>query len=98
MLDERKQRAWLAARRAAATLKSDWGATRVLLYGSLAHDAWWHEHSDVDLAAEGIAPEDFWRAWGAVEHLGQGIEINLAPWESLKESVKQSVLREGVEL
>ncbi len=97
-LADRKARAHIAARDAAEILKKQFGATRVILYGSLAHGAWWREESDVDLAAEGIAPELFWRAWGAVERLAPGIEINLAPLETVKPGVLRSIEREGVEL
>lgn len=97
-LDKRKEQAWAAAQAAAIALKQGFGARRVVLYGSLAHGAWWHEHSDIDLAAEGIAPEQFWRAWGAIEILAPGIEINLAALEDVKPAVRRSIEREGVEL
>ena len=42
-----------AASEAADLLKREYGATRVVLYGSLAHGAWWSATSDIDLAAEG---------------------------------------------
>ena len=97
-LERRKAQAWAAARLAATVLKAEYGATRVILFGSLAHGAWWHEDSDVDLAAEGIPSDRFWRAWGAVERLAPGIEINLAPLETVKSSIRRSIAAEGVDL
>jgi predicted nucleotidyltransferase len=97
-LTERKSRALAAARHAATILKEQYGARRVVLYGSLAHGAWWREHSDIDLAAEGIAAEKFWRAWGAVERLAPGIEVNLAALEDMKPGVRRSIELEGIEL
>jgi len=38
-------------------LKSRFGARRVVLFGSLAHAAWFAPHSDVDLAVEGLVGE-----------------------------------------
>lgn len=52
--------------RAAALLRRDWGARRVLLFGSLAHGTWAPETSDVDLAVEGLAAEFLLPALGAV--------------------------------
>jgi predicted nucleotidyltransferase len=44
-------------RNAASLLKTGYGAKRVILFGSLAHEAWYSADSDVDLAVEGL-PDD----------------------------------------
>jgi hypothetical protein len=44
--------------RAASLLKARFGARRVLLVGSLAHQAWFVPDSDVDLAVEGLSGPD----------------------------------------
>ena len=44
---------------AAAVLKSRFGVRRVILFGSLAHDAWFMPDSDVDIAVEGLLNEDY---------------------------------------
>jgi tRNA nucleotidyltransferase (CCA-adding enzyme) len=46
----RRDRALRVAREAARILKESFGATRVLLFGSLAKESWFHIRSDVDLA------------------------------------------------
>jgi predicted nucleotidyltransferase len=97
-LAQRKERAWEVARRAAEVLKTEFGATRVVVFGSLAHGSWWHESSDIDLAAAGIPERSYWSAWGAVEALSSDIEINLALLEAVKPSILESIAREGVEL
>ena len=50
-LDERRQRAWEVARLAADLLKNEFGAPRVVLFGSLLRPQLFHARSDVDLAA-----------------------------------------------
>jgi uncharacterized protein len=58
----RRAAAWDLAHRAARLLREEFGATRVVAFGSLAHGAWFEPRSDIDLAVEGIPVEAFWRA------------------------------------
>jgi NADPH:quinone reductase-like Zn-dependent oxidoreductase len=39
-------------------LREQFGVRRVLLFGSAAGDAPWHSRSDLDLAVDGLRPED----------------------------------------
>ena len=68
-LTHRAQRAQALARQAAALLRDQFGARRVILFGSLARGDSFHQRSDVDLVVEGIASQDFWRAWSALDTL-----------------------------
>jgi predicted nucleotidyltransferase len=95
---ERRAQAWRIAHAAALRLKSDFGAKRVVVFGSLAHAAWFNSRSDIDLAVEGIAPEAFWRAWCALDDLAAGLEIDLLPWESLPPRLKETITTDGVEV
>ena len=97
-LARRRARAWDIARRAAALLKEEFGATRVVVFGSLAHGAWFHPHSDIDLAAEGIPPERFWRAGCRLEEIAEGFEIDLVALETASPSLRETIEKEGVEL
>ncbi len=49
--EERFEQAWEVAYRAARLLRERFGATRVVVFGSLAHRAWFRPWSDIDLAA-----------------------------------------------
>lgn len=95
---ERRERAWQVARQAARLLKEEYGATQVFVFGSLAHGAWFHPRSDVDLAAAGIPDELYFKAWNAVDYLDDSIEVDLVPLESAKEWVHQEVRERGIEL
>jgi len=57
------------AKRAAEILKTRFGATRVIVFGSARGDAPWHEGSDLDLAVEGLPKENFWDAYYAMMDL-----------------------------
>jgi predicted nucleotidyltransferase len=98
--DARKRRdlAWSVARDAADLLKRQFGARRVVLYGSVAHGHWFGPRSDIDLAEDGIPPADFWRAWCALDPISRGFEVNLIAVESATESLRDMLDREGVKL
>ncbi len=97
-LVRRKERAWALAQQAAAILKEQFGATRVAVFGSLAHEETFTLWSDVDIAAWGIRPEDTLRAMGAAWDLDSEIEVNLVDVNTARPSVRESIEREGVDL
>lgn len=87
----RRQAAWAVARQAAGWLKEKLGATRVIAFGSLAHGAWFHARSDIDLAVEGISPDDFIPAWASLDQLASPFEIDLIRYESAPPHLRQSI-------
>lgn len=94
----RREAAWLVAKQAAAALKKQFAAQRVIAYGSLVHGHWFHDHSDIDLAVSGITPETFWAAWAALDSLAAGFEINLIALETSTPGLRAVIEREGVNL
>ena len=85
-------------REAAAVLKARYGARRVVLFGSLAHAAWFMPDSDVDLVVEGLAGDDYWRAWRLVEEIIGDRPVDLIEIEIVGESLKRAIQRYGMEL
>jgi predicted nucleotidyltransferase len=69
-----------------------------VLFGSLAHAAWFVADSDVDLAVEGLAGVDYWRAWRLVEDVIGDRLVDLVEIETAGESLRQAIERYGVEL
>jgi uncharacterized protein len=51
-------------------LKERFGATKVVVFGSLAYRAWFTPWSDVDLAVWGIPAGSYYRSIGSVQGLG----------------------------
>jgi predicted nucleotidyltransferase len=86
------------ARRAAEVLKREYGATRVLVYGSTAHGQWFNSRSDIDLIAEGIPAESYWRAWNAIDALEPDFEVNLVDWEDATPALRAAAEQEGIVL
>jgi len=96
--NSQRRAAALALAKAAALLREQHGATRVLLYGSTAHGLWFTNESDIDLAVEGITADRFWRAWSAVAALDPAFEINLVDWEDATAALRAAIEREGIPL
>ncbi len=86
------------AREAASLLKTRFGAKRVVLFGSLAHQAWFSPDTDMDLAVEGLQGNDYWDAWREVEDIVEDRSIDLIEIETARPSLLQAIQRHGVEL
>ena len=97
-LAQREKLAWELARRAATILRKQYGATRVMAFGSLVHEGWFTPWSDVDIAAWGIQPKDTFRAIGVVMDVSREIEVNLVDVGACSPSLRAAIEREGVEL
>ena len=95
---QRQEHAWKSARQAAGLLKEKFGATRVMVFGSLVHEGCFTRWSDVDIAAWGIRPEDTFRAIGAVMDVDADIEINLVDVATCRPELLAAIEREGVKL
>ncbi|GAW93080.1 nucleotidyl transferase domain-containing protein [Calderihabitans maritimus] len=97
-LSERYTRAWKLARKAADLLKKSYGASKVVVFGSLVHDAWFTSWSDIDLAAWGIPDDRFYSAVAAVTGMSEEFKIDLIDAETCGTSLRKSIEKEGVEL
>ena len=94
----RRNRAWEVARKAATILKERFGATRVLVFGSLAHGAWFTPRSDIDLWVDGIPDEKFFHAEADVEAVATGYKVDLVDSRECSPELLEQVEEEGVEL
>ena len=95
-MKERQKQGWQAAHKAAVTLKEGFGATRVVLFGSMldhGHMTW---HSDLDLAVWGIQAEDYLRAGVAVEK-GHPFTIDLIDAETAPPHILEAI-HQGIDL
>lgn len=93
-----RERLLLCVRDAVAVLKTRFAVQRVVLFGSLAHEAWFALDSDVDLAVEGLSAEDYWHAWRLIEELVADRPVDLVEIEAVDGALAQAIRRYGVEL
>ena len=90
-----QQEALALATQCAHLLQERFGAKRVIPFGSVVGHGTWHAGSDLDLAVEGIAPEQFFRAWSALRALlPPGIEIDLVDLAQAGEALRRRILGE----
>ena len=62
-LEERRRSALNLAKQAVSLLKEEFGATQVILFGSLLTETF-HESSDIDLAVMGLSEKQYFQAVG----------------------------------
>ena len=93
--EQLKARALQVAEACQQLLQEEFGATRVILFGSLAGLAPWHDRSDIDIAVEGLVGEDFFRAYSACcDLLPPGLALDLVPLERVYPEMRSRILQE----
>ena len=71
------------AEKCAHVLKEQFGVKKVYIFGSVTGVGPWHDRSDFDIAVEGLAPDDYFRALSALdEYLPRSLEVDLISLES----------------
>ena len=84
------------AHKVAEELIKRFGAKRVVIFGSLARGDF-GKRSDIDLAAWGIPPADYFRAVAFVTGFASPWKIDLIDADDCSTSLGEVILREGVE-
>ncbi|HOF02413.1 MAG TPA: nucleotidyltransferase domain-containing protein [Atribacterota bacterium] len=97
-LTKRYKEAWEIAKKAAVILKSNYGATKVVVFGSLTDRPSFTLWSDIDLAVWGIPENKFYAAVGAVTALTADFKIDLVDAIDCRDSLKKALEIEGVEI
>jgi len=82
-MQQRQQKGLAVAYKCARILKEQFGAERVVLFGSLLDPErmWWG--SDIDLAVWGLPEKDFLKAGAAIEH-GHDFAVDLVEAQHAK--------------
>jgi predicted nucleotidyltransferase len=95
-LEARRQRAWVIARQAATILKEKFGASRVVVFGSLLYPERYHLGSDIDLAAWDV--RDYFRAVSCLLDIDPAFEFDLVPVEDARPGILDAIRKEGIDL
>lgn len=76
-------------------LIEEFGARRVIPFGSVTGGSPWHPRSDLDIAVEGLPPERFFEALAAVQDLvSSQIQVDLVPLEDATPELRARILGE----
>ncbi len=97
-LDARWEQAQKLANKVAELLRKNFGATKVILFGSLLNRAWFTQWSDIDLAAWGIPKERYFAAVAYVTGLSQDFRIDLIDPETCRPNLLEVINKEGIEI
>ena len=95
---ERREQALEVARAAARLLRDEFNAKRVVAFGSIVDRDAFAPWSDIDLAAWGIPPDQYFRAVGAVSAISPDFQVDLIDPEDRPTSLRQQIEGEGAEL
>lgn len=96
---ERWMRAQARLPKLAALLRERFGAKRIKVFGSLVDKSRYTKWSDIDLAVWGIAPEQYFKALGAVDDLSLDISVDLVEPEMCSSlTLKRIIDEEGIEI
>jgi predicted nucleotidyltransferase len=93
--ERRRNLAWEMARRAASLLREQFGASRVMLFGSLAQGRSFSRWSDLDLAAWGLQPDDYFVAVARLHDLSPEFKVDLVAMEHCRPDLQRAILGEG---
>lgn len=94
---QKQQRGWQVARQAAQTLKSRWGASKVVLFGSMLDYTKVHAQSDIDLAVWDLPANNYYCALAELLDLAPEFSIDLVEIEHAKPQILNAI-QAGVEL
>ena len=97
-LRELMEEARQVAASAAELLRTQFGVTRVVLFGSLVHPSLFHLKSDIDLAVWGLAEEDYYRTVGILQSLNPKFSVDLVRFEDISPDFQAIILKEGQDL
>ncbi|MCA1900245.1 MAG: nucleotidyltransferase domain-containing protein [Chloroflexi bacterium] len=93
--NKRRRRAMRIARQAADLLRKEFGAKKVILFGSLAKRGAFTLFSDIDLAVEGMPKENYYKAADAVYYLRPDIKIDLVELETCPPAMRENIKKDG---
>ncbi|MFQ5398110.1 MAG: nucleotidyltransferase family protein [Anaerolineae bacterium] len=95
-LDARFEQAWVVARQCAQILRDQFGAEKVVVFGSLTDRSRFHERSDIDLVAWDIPEADYLKALGEVMDVSPEFLVDLVRVEEAYDHIRKTVESQGV--
>ena len=95
---KRRRRAVRLAKQAAVLLRRNFNAQRVVAFGSLAKRGGFTQWSDIDLAAWGISPDEFYKAVAVVTGLSTDFKIDLVDANTCRPSLRAAIERDGKDI
>jgi uncharacterized protein len=95
---ERRDKALETAKKAACLLKDEYGAKKVILFGSLSHNRYFDATSDIDIAVKGLDKNEYFRVVSKMIDLDHSIDIDLVIMEDASDGLLKTIIEEGKQL
>jgi uncharacterized protein len=92
----RRERAWHVVQHAAHMLQTQFGAKRVVVFGSVLSPQRFHAHSDVDLAVWGLPESTYYQAVGRLQSLDAEIAVDVIAFELASPVLQAAIECTGV--
>ena len=89
-------RAWDAAYQVATLLYEEFGATRVVVFGSLTEPIAFTNRSDIDIAVSGLSTDDYDKAWGRVMDFKSGFKIDFINFDTSKGHFRERIKYQAI--
>jgi predicted nucleotidyltransferase len=95
LLEQQRQQALKIAKECAHILQQEFGATEVIVFGSLRGDAPWHWRSDLDLAVRGLSEPAIWDAYSKIEKVVPSwLRVDLVSVDDVSPQFRTRILQE----
>lgn len=93
-LQNRFHQAWNVAKQASDLLKQNFQAAKVFVFGSLVHQNWFSNTSDIDLAVAGLSAWDHLAAVAQLQDLS-AFKVDLIRLEACQPEFRSAIETEG---
>jgi len=95
---ERIESGYRDACKAADYLKSKYSVRKVLLFGSLVNSDFFHDHSDIDIAVDGLPENNYYQAVGELMDLIPDFSIDVVDLNACNPGFKKRIIQEGLSI
>ena len=92
------QCAWQTAHQVAAMLYEDFGATQVVVFGSLAGQEWFSKGSDIDIAVWGLPDDTYLDALWETRNFSPEFKIDLINFHSAKGRFRERIQSQAIQV
>ena len=89
-------RAWDTAYQVATLLYEQFGATQVVVFGSLTEPIGFTNRSDIDIAVSGLSTDDYDKAWKIVMDFKSGFKIDFINFDTSKGLFRERIKYQAI--
>ncbi len=89
-------RAWDTAYQVATLLYEQFGATQVVVFGSLTEPIGFTNRSDIDIAVSGLSTDDYDKAWRMVMDFKSGFKIDFINFDTSKGLFRERIKYQAI--